>query len=236
MEHNYNYDIVNKYFDLVQQEIKKLISEDPEIKPSQIEEFNAQIFNQPEEITAQIRELVDSAYSDNVDIKKVAKTIYDKFKVQVKNNVFNTTDKQDVPNPLVGERKHIKTFEAFINERSYFHSMEYIDSILDKINDSGYASLDDSDLAILYNYSKDDEDIHKLLVKMNKLTKRFKELNQKISVAVPSDSEETLNKLKDDWLKFNSQMKEYENKLRYLYKIEDPNVIWAYQDKHGLRI
>ena len=108
-----NEDIISKYFDLVQEEIKRLISQDKEIKPSQVQEFNNQIFNQPEDIQIQIRQYVDKASLNNLDIKRVAKEIYDKFKLQVKNNVFNQKDTQPVPNPMVGERKHIKTFENF---------------------------------------------------------------------------------------------------------------------------
>jgi len=108
-----NEDIISKYFDLVQEEIKRLISQDKEIKPSQVQEFNNQIFNQPEDIQTQIRQYVDKASLNNLDIKRVAKEIYDKFKLQVKNNVFNQKDTQPVPNPMVGERKHIKTFENF---------------------------------------------------------------------------------------------------------------------------
>jgi hypothetical protein len=113
-----NEDIVSKYFDLVQEEIKRLISQDKEIKSSQVQEFNNQIFNQPDEIQGQIRQYIDKATMNNLDIKKVAKTIYDKFKLQVKNNVFNQTDTQNVPNPMVGERKHIKTFENFKNQKN----------------------------------------------------------------------------------------------------------------------
>jgi len=119
-----NYDIINKYFDLVQQEIKKLISEDKEIKPKQIDQFNAEIFNQPAEIQAEIRQYIDKATMNNLDIKKVAKIIYDRFKTQVKNNVFNQQDSQEIPNTLLGERKHIKTFENFAYEGSYFHSID----------------------------------------------------------------------------------------------------------------
>ena len=108
-----NDDIVAKYFDVVQEKIKKLISEDKEIKPNQIEEFNDQIFNQDEEIQNQIRYFIDKATMNNLDLDKVAKIIYDKFKLQVKNNFFNNKDSQDVPNPMVGERRHIKTFEQF---------------------------------------------------------------------------------------------------------------------------
>jgi len=233
METN-NYDIINKYFDLVQQEIKNLISEDKEIKPSQVEQFNAEIFNQPDEITSEIRNYIDKASTNNLDIKKVAEEIYNRFKLQIKNNVFNQKDAQNVPNPLLGERKHIKTFENFVYEGSYFHSIENIDEILDKISKSGYKSLDDSDRAILLNYSKDDEDIHEILVKMNDLTKKFKELNKKISVSFEEIDKVKLESLKKEWLNLNSKMVAYENMLRYLYRIEDPYPIWNYQKKHGL--
>lgn len=108
-----NTDIVAKYFDLVQDEIKKLISQDKEIKANQIQEFNNQIFNQPDEIKNQIHDYIDNASMNNLDIAKVAKIIYDKFKLQVKNNVFNQDDVNDVPNKLMGERL-ITKFENFI--------------------------------------------------------------------------------------------------------------------------
>jgi len=66
-----NADIVEKYFDLVQNEIKKLISEDKEIKPAQVEQFNDEIFNQPEEIQGQMRQYIDKATMNNLDIKKM---------------------------------------------------------------------------------------------------------------------------------------------------------------------
>lgn len=113
-----NEDIAAKYFDLVQNEIKKLISEDKEIKPNEIEKFNNAIFDQPDEIKTQISNYIENASLNNLDIKKVAKIIYDKFKMQVKNNVFNQKDAQNVPNKLMGERKFIKTYEGFLNEYS----------------------------------------------------------------------------------------------------------------------
>ena len=108
-----NEDIVSRYFDIVQDEIKKLISEDKEIKPDEVQKFNDEIFNQEEEIQGQMRQYIDKATMNDLDIKKVAKIIYDKFKLQVKNNVFNQDDVNNVPNPMIGERRYIKTFEDF---------------------------------------------------------------------------------------------------------------------------
>ena len=312
-----NYDVVSKYFDLVQNEIKKLISEDKEIKPNQIEQFNNEIFNQPDEIRNQIHTYIDNASANNLDLKKVAKQIYDKFKLQVKNNIFNQKDSQNVPNKLLGE-KHIKRFEGFfskdkkysisqedltkskfyhmifpspykdelitktidtinlkneiinkdyidevvlfiarilrnydympsdkqfnlefnhflnLNESSHFHSMSQIDEILEKIKASGYESLTDSDKAILLNYSKDDEDIHNILLKMNDLTKEFLKLKRKTEVITHKDTEEVRKKVMKEWLTLNSKMSHYENMLRYLYQIEDVRDIWSYQQKHNI--
>lgn len=111
-----NEDIVQKYFDMVQEEIKKLISEDKEIKPEQVETFNNEIFAQPDEMQSEIRKFIQQASTNNLNIKRIAKTLYDKFKVQVKNNLFNQKDSQNVPNQLMGERKFIKTYEGFMNE------------------------------------------------------------------------------------------------------------------------
>lgn len=108
-----NDDIVERYFDIVQQKIKELISEDKEIKKDEIEKFNDEIFNQPIDMQDQIRQYIEHATEENLDIDNVAKTIYDKFKVQIKNNEFATTDVQDVPNKLLGERYHILTYKKF---------------------------------------------------------------------------------------------------------------------------
>lgn len=313
-----NYDVVSKYFDLVQNEIKKLISEDKEIKRNQIELFNNEIFNQPDEIRNQIHTYIDNASANNLDLKKVAKQIYDKFKLQVKNNIFNQKDSQNVPNKLLGE-KHIKRFEGFfskdkkssisqedltkskfyhmifpspykdelitktidtinlkneininkdyindvvlfiarilrnydhmpsdkqfnlefnhflnLNEGSHFHSMGQIDEILEKIKASGYESLSDSERAILLNYSKDDEDIHNIILKMNDLTKEFIKLKKKTEVITHKDSEEVRKKVMKEWLTLNSKMSHYENMLRYLYQIEDVRDLWSYQQKHNI--
>lgn len=119
-------DFIDKYFDIVQQKIKELILQDKEIKQKDINRFNDEIFNQPDDIQTAIRNYIENAADNNLDIEKIAKSLYDKFKLQVKNNEFATNDIQDVPNKLMGERnlisfenykkfnkmKHIKTFEG----------------------------------------------------------------------------------------------------------------------------
>jgi hypothetical protein len=123
--------IISKYFDLVQQEIKELISKDKEIKPNEIERFNHEIFNQSDDIKIQIKEFIDGASMNNLNIKNIAKEIYDKFKVMVKNNVFNQDDINDVPNKLLGEKRLITKFNQYILEKN--NAGVSINSIITKI-------------------------------------------------------------------------------------------------------
>lgn len=126
-----NEDIVARYFDEVQNEIKRMIYEDKDIKPNQIDTFNREIFNQPDDIKNEIQNYIGKASMNNLDIKKVAQIIYDRFKLQVKNNVFDQTDRQDVPNKLLGERKHIITFEKF-SSPIYYNSNTKIEPEIDE--------------------------------------------------------------------------------------------------------
>ena len=111
-----NYDINSRYFELVQDKIKELISEDKEIKPDEVELFNREIFNQNDQILTQIKEFIDKSSMGNLDINRVAKTIYDRFKLQIKNNIFNKDDVNDVPNKLLGENKLINKFDNYVND------------------------------------------------------------------------------------------------------------------------
>jgi len=124
--------------------------------------------------------------------------------------------------------KYIKRFEE-----SYFHSMDNIDEILDKINEVGYKNLDESDRAILLNYSRDDGDIYAILVRMNRLIERYKRFHEKMSVLVPSD-EELIEDMKIEFEFINSELSKYERKLRELYKIENPKDVFDYMDKSGI--
>lgn len=108
-----NDDIIDKYFDLVQDKIKELISKDKEINTNDIDKFNSEIFNQPENIKLEIKNFIDKSSKNNLNIEVVAKKIYDRFKLQVKNNVFNQDDINDAPNRLLGENRHIMSFESF---------------------------------------------------------------------------------------------------------------------------
>jgi len=111
---NKNDNVVGRYFDIVQDKIKELIAKDNKnFSEEQVEEFNNSIFTQEDEIMADIRNYVDRATLNDLDLNKVAKILYDKFKLQVKNNNFNKDTVNDIPNQLMGERKHIKTFEQF---------------------------------------------------------------------------------------------------------------------------
>jgi hypothetical protein len=200
-----NEDIVSKYFDLVQNEIKKLISQDKEIKPNQVETFNNEIFNQPEEIQAQIRLYIDKATMNDLDIKKIAKQLYDKFKMQVKNNIFNQDDVNNVPNPMLGERRFIKTFEQYCVKEELEYQQDDLDDLLDKlehmldeakymINNLGFGDeIDDDELP--------PEDAIIILTKIN--------TPEAIALA------DTIDELLDMWAEFDVESNDEKNKNRY---------------------
>lgn len=128
--------------------------------------------------------------------------------------------------------KYIKKFESKKFESTVFHTMKQIDEIIDKISEFGYEKLDNSEKAILNNFSHDDADIHKILVEMNELTKKFKILNKKMREYDGPGSAK--DKYFGIWLELNTKMTKLEHELKYLYKVESPDDIWIYQDKHGL--
>jgi hypothetical protein len=134
------------------------------------------------------------------------------------------------------KKARIKTFEKFINEDSYFHNMDQIDEILDKINKSGYKSLDDSDMAILYNYSRNDEDIRNVLIEINKILKEYKDNTRKLSVLTSSDSGPNVDRIKQKSVEIYNKLYKYEKILVDLYKLKDPEKLYNYSKKHGLAI
>jgi len=126
----------------------------------------------------------------------------------------------------------MKTYNQFINE-SFFHTEKQLNDILEQISKVGYDNISDSDKAILNNYSKDDKDIHNILLEMRKITNKFKDINSKINDAFKRNaSQDELNKLKKEWMGLHIEVSKYENLLRYVYKIEDPAILWKYEEKY----
>ncbi len=125
----------------------------------------------------------------------------------------------------------ITKFKQF--EASHFHTTKDIDVILDKINDTGMESLDESDLSILMNYSQDDEYIHQVLVAANDTAKKLKKMRRNLSVITKNDKE-AIEKLAKPWIELNLKMQAYNAALVNIFKIEDPNDIRTYLQQTGI--
>jgi len=106
-------EVITKYFDLVQEEIKRLAKEDG-IPEDKIQQLNDDIVDMGS-IDNKLKPFIDQAALNDLDIKKIAKDLYDEIGPKVKNNTFNQNDPQGVPNKLKGERK-IQNFGEFLNE------------------------------------------------------------------------------------------------------------------------
>jgi len=126
----------------------------------------------------------------------------------------------------------ITKFKDFINE-SYFHTMEDIDKILDKITEIGYENLSDSDIKILNNYSKDDEDIKEILTKINEMIPEFKKINKEIEdIMQKGGKKEDCTELIRKWTIMHAEMNKYEHLLQNVYKLEDQQAIRNYMEKN----
>jgi len=106
-------EVIARYFDLVQEEIKKLAKADG-IKDDKIQQINDEIVNMGS-IDNKLKPYIDQAAVNDLDIKRIAKEIYKDLGPKVKNNLFNQNDPNGVPNKLKGERK-IQNFGEFLNE------------------------------------------------------------------------------------------------------------------------
>src|SRR5574344_1417112 len=122
----------------------------------------------------------------------------------------------------------ITKFDIFENTK--FHSMKQIDDIIDKISLNGYESLDDSEKAILNNFTKDDEDINTILVENSELKLKAKILQNKMKKEIFDDLKQ---KYLEQWIKITSKLTSLNHQLEHVYKV-DKHDIWAYQDKNGL--
>lgn len=97
--------------------------------------------------------------------------------------------------------KHLKTYKLF--ESDFFDS-DYIDTLLDKISDSGIDSLSDIEKNQLKLFSEDDKEIIETIEKMGDITREFKELNQKMK-DIQSNGGDAKYLMKN-WLELNSQL------------------------------
>jgi len=105
-------EVIARYFDMVQNEIKNLAINDPQVPQDKVQQLNDEIVTMGD-FDAKLQHYIDDAANNDLDLKMVAKELYDELGSKVKNNMFNQNPVGDVPNPMMGERNHIKTFENF---------------------------------------------------------------------------------------------------------------------------
>jgi hypothetical protein len=105
--------------------------------------------------------------------------------------------------------KHLKTYKVFESE---FFDSDYIDTLLDKISDSGMESLSDIEKNQLNLFSEDDKEIIETIEKMGDITREFKDLNKKMREI--SDSGGDPFYLMKDWMELNDQLRPLEQSFR----------------------
>lgn len=101
--------------------------------------------------------------------------------------------------------KHLK-------EASEFFNQQYIDNLLDKINQSGITSLSDIERNQLTLFSEDDKEIISTIEKMGDITYQFKILNKKMNQM--SSSGENARPLMKDWMMLNDKLKVLERTFK----------------------
>jgi hypothetical protein len=125
----------------------------------------------------------------------------------------------------------ITKFKKF--EKSHFHSINQIDEILDKISETGIESLGSSDIAILLNYSEDDELVHSVLTQSVDTVRELKEMSKLLKVLTKNDQKE-LEKISGKYMELNMRMAAYNDALINIFKIHNYEDIKTYLDKVGL--
>lgn len=105
--------------------------------------------------------------------------------------------------------KHLKTYKVFESE---FFDNDYIDTLLDKISDSGIESLSDIEKNQLKLFSEDDIEIIETIEKMADITRQFKEINRKMK-DIQSEGGDA-KYLMEDWLELNNQLVPLEQSFR----------------------
>jgi len=115
---NQNEPIIDKYFDMVQDKIKEILTKDKSLKDADVQKFNDLIFTQNDyEVRKDIQEYINNAANKSVDTEKIANALLDKFYTMVKTNDFNKDTVNDVQNNLQENKfVHLKKYNNFINK------------------------------------------------------------------------------------------------------------------------
>lgn len=109
-------ELVNFYFQQVQEKIKELLSKDDKVKPEDIQKFNDLVFTQKDyEVRQDLEKYINDTATNNVDVNVVAKSILTKFYNMVFLNDFNQDNVNDLENPI--QERFVKNFQNFLNSR-----------------------------------------------------------------------------------------------------------------------
>jgi len=106
--------------------------------------------------------------------------------------------------------KWLKSYKKF--ESDFFDS-DYIDTLLDKISDSGIDSLSDIEKNQLKLFSEGDKEIIETIEKMADITNQFRELNAEIRRQQDEGISDGFHLMKD-WMELNRQLRPLEASFR----------------------
>jgi hypothetical protein len=108
-------EVIDFYFQKVQDEIKTLLKNDPKIKDDERQKFNDLIFQQSEsDVRQEIEEYLQDAASSAVDTKIIAQELLSKFYTRISVNNFDTDSVNDIENTMV--EKKLMNFSNFVKE------------------------------------------------------------------------------------------------------------------------
>ena len=106
--------------------------------------------------------------------------------------------------------KHLKTYKVFESE---FFDSDYIDTLLDKISDSGIESLSDIEKSQLKLFSEDDKEVIETIEKMADITNQFRELNDEIRRQQDEGISDGFHLMRD-WMRLNDELVPLEQSFR----------------------
>jgi len=117
--------------------------------------------------------------------------------------------------------KWLKSYKKF--ESDFFDS-DYIDTLLDKISDSGIDSLSDIEKNQLKLFSEGDKEIIETIEKMADITNQFRELNAEIRRQQDEGISDGFHLMKD-WMELNRQLRPLEASFkRWGIELGDPRL------------